>query len=64
MNYIFAAPNMAAAYFALFQKLNGYMIFDPLNNKDDVKCFGAVATKSEQCLSSCRTVHKTCTIWL
>ena len=43
-NYIFAAPNTAAAYFALFQKLNNYLIFDPLNNKDDVKCFAAVAT--------------------
>ena len=28
--YIFAAPNTAAAYFALFQKLNNYLIFDPL----------------------------------
>ena len=44
VNYIFAAPNTAAAYFALFQKLNNYLIFDPLNNKDDVKCFAAVAT--------------------
>lgn len=44
MNYIYAAPNTAAAYFALFQKLNNYLIFDPLNNKDDVKCFAAVAT--------------------
>ena len=44
INYIFAAPNTASAYFALFQKLNNYMIFDPLNNKDDIKCFGAVAT--------------------
>lgn len=44
INYIFAAPNTAAAYFALFQKLNNYLIFDPLNNKDDVKCFAAVAT--------------------
>ena len=43
-NYIFAAPNKAYAYFALFQKLNNYLIFDPLNNKDDVKCFAAVAT--------------------
>lgn len=43
-NYIFAAPNTASSYFALFQKLNGYLIFDPLNNKDDVKCFAAVAT--------------------
>ena len=44
VNYIFAAPNSPVAYFALFQKLNNYMIFDPLNSKDDVKCFAAVAT--------------------
>ena len=44
INYIFAAPNTTAAYFALFQKLNNYLIFDPLNSKDDVKCFAAVAT--------------------
>ena len=44
VNYIFAAPNTAAAYFALFQKLNDYLIFDPLNSKDDIKCFAAVAT--------------------
>ena len=43
-NYIFAAPNKPYAYFALFQQLNGYMIFDPLTSKDDVKCFAAVAT--------------------
>ena len=42
--YIFAAPNKTYAYFALFQTLNGYMIFDPLASKDDVKCFAAVAT--------------------
>ena len=42
--YIFAAPNKTYAYFALFQTLNGYMIFNPLANKDDVKCFAAVAT--------------------
>ena len=42
--YIYSAPMSAAAYFALFQKLNNYLIFDPLNNKDDVKCFAAVAT--------------------
>lgn len=44
INYIFAAPNTAAAYFALFQKLNDYLIFDPLNSKEDIKCFAAVAT--------------------
>lgn len=44
IHYIYAAPNTAAAYFALFQKLNDYLIFDPLNSKEDVKCFAAVAT--------------------
>lgn len=44
LKYIYAQPAMSAAYFALFQKLNGYMLFDPLNSKDDVKCFAAVAT--------------------
>ena len=42
--YIFVAPNTTYAYFALFQTLNGYMIFDPMANKDDVRCFAAVAT--------------------
>ena len=44
IGYIFAAPNTAAAYFALFQKVNNYLIFDPLNSRDDIKCFAAVAT--------------------
>lgn len=48
MNYIFTQPNTSAAYFALFQKLNDYLIFDPLNNKDDIKCFAAVATSLER----------------
>jgi peroxiredoxin len=43
-NYIYAHPNTTYAYFALFQKLNNYLIFDPLNSKDDIKCFAAVAT--------------------
>lgn len=44
MNYIFASPKSTYAYFALFQKLNDYLIFDPLNSKEDIKCFAAVAT--------------------
>jgi peroxiredoxin len=42
--YIYAAPNTSYAYFALFQTLNGYQIFDPLSSREDVKCFAAVAT--------------------
>jgi peroxiredoxin len=43
-NYIYAHPDATYAYFALFQKLNNYLIFDPMNSKEDIKCFGAVAT--------------------
>lgn len=48
INFIFSAPNTAAAYFALFQKLNNYLIFDPLNSKEDIRCFAAVATSLNQ----------------
>ncbi len=45
---IYKAPNMAYAYFALFQTIvvgNSYsLIFNPRNNEDDVKMFAAVAT--------------------
>lgn len=43
-NYIYKEPQKMYSYFALFQQLNGLMLFDPLNNKEDVKCFAAVAT--------------------
>lgn len=43
-NYIFKEPDKASSYFALFQQLNGLMIFDPFSNREDVKCFAAVAT--------------------
>lgn len=41
--YIYAAPMSAAAYFALFQQINGLLFFD-LYDKDDSKAYGAVAT--------------------
>ena len=44
VKYIYSAPNTASAYYALFQRANGYLIFDPLSSREDVKGFGAVAT--------------------
>lgn len=43
-NYIFAAPNTPYAYFALFQRVGQYTLFDPLNNRDDMRAYAAVAT--------------------
>ena len=43
-NYIFKEPNKAYAYFALFQTLGDWLLFNPRNSKDDIKVFAAVAT--------------------
>lgn len=43
-DYIFAAPYQSYAYFALFQTIGQWLIFDPRNDADDVKVFAAVAT--------------------
>ena len=43
-DYIFKEPFKSYAYFALFQTLGPWLIFDPKNNSDDSKVFAAVAT--------------------
>lgn len=47
-NYIFKEPMKAYAYYALFQTVQlgntNSLIFNPRNNKEDVKVFAAVAT--------------------
>ena len=43
-NYIFKEPMKAYAYFALFQTLGNWLLFNPRSNKDDIKVFAAVAT--------------------
>ena len=43
-DYIFKEPYRSYAYFALFQTLGPWLIFDPKNNVDDIKVFAAVAT--------------------
>lgn len=43
MSIILGDPSSAAAYYAVFQKIDGYLIFDPYD-KHDYAMFGAVAT--------------------
>ena len=43
-NYIYKEPYKAYAYFALFQTIGNYLIFNPRSNKEDIKAFAAVAT--------------------
>ncbi len=43
-DYIFVDPRLSSSYFALFQTVGRYLIFDPYVNRDDRKAFAAVAT--------------------
>ena len=45
-NYIYNDPKSPAAYYALYQRLHRYLIFNP-SDKDDSKLFAAVATSWE-----------------
>ncbi len=42
--YIFPNPGKPSAYFALFQTLGNMLLFNPQNDKEDIKVFAAVAT--------------------
>ena len=42
--YIFAHPDKAYSYFALFQTLGNTLLFNPRTDRDDIKAFAAVAT--------------------
>jgi peroxiredoxin len=42
-NYIFKEPMKAYSYFALFQTLGNWLLFNPRSDKEDIKVFAAVA---------------------
>ena len=44
LNYIYKEPMKAYSYFALFQTIGNWLIFNPRTDKDDIKAFAAVAT--------------------
>lgn len=46
IDYIYNDPKSPAAYYALYQRLHRYLIFNP-SDKDDSKLFAAVATSWE-----------------
>ena len=43
-NYIFKDTKAASSYFALFQTLGEFLLFNPRSNNDDIRIFAAVAT--------------------
>jgi peroxiredoxin len=43
-NFIYKEPYKAYSYFALFQTIGNWLIFNPRTDKNDIKAFAAVAT--------------------
>lgn len=43
-NYIYKEPDKTYSYFALFQTLGRWLIFNPKESRDDLRVFAAVAT--------------------
>ncbi len=43
-DYVFRDPRHSSSYFALFQTVGRYLIFNPYGDHDDMKAFAAVAT--------------------
>lgn len=55
MNIILSDKSGLASYFAVFQKIDDYLIFDP-NDKNDIRAYQAVATRWET-IQSPRSEH-------
>ncbi len=56
--YILPDPSSAAAYYALFLSINGQMLFNPQADRQDAKCFAAVATQMDMLYpAATRTAH-------
>lgn len=56
--YILSHPESPCAYYALFLSVNGRMIFNPQMDRQDAKCYAAVATIMDlKYPNAVRTVH-------
>ncbi len=58
--YILPAPNKASAYYALTLSLNGEPLYQPKNNRNDSKCFAAVATGLKHRFPNARRTQHLC----
>lgn len=52
-DFILNNPAAPPSYFALFQTINGNLIFDPVNDAEDVRWFAAVATAWDNLYPGC-----------
>lgn len=56
--FILLSPSSPCAYYALFLSINGQMLFNPQSDRQDAKCFAAVATQMDMLYpDAVRTTH-------
>ena len=56
--FILPDPGSPCAYYALFLSINGQMLYNPQNDRQDAKCFAAVATQMDVLYpDAVRTTH-------
>ena len=60
--YILPAPSKAGAYYALTLTLNGEPLYQPMNNRNDSKCFAAVATGLKHRFPTAKRTQHLCKI--
>lgn len=60
--YIATNPGKASAYYALWLTLNGEPIFSPKSNRNDSKCFAAVATNMQNLYPEAKRTQHLCKI--
>lgn len=60
--YILPAPNKASAYYALSLSLNGEPLYQPKNNRNDSKCYAAVATGLKNRFPAAKRTRHLCQI--
>lgn len=57
-DFIMPGPGTPYAYYALFMSLNGQMVFNPQTDRQDAKCYAAVATQMDiKYPDALRTTH-------
>lgn len=57
-DFIYPAPGSPCAYYALFLSINGQTLFNPQSDRQDAKCYAAVATQMDMLYpDAVRTTH-------
>ena len=57
-DFIYPDPGSPCAYYALFMSINGQMLFNPQADRQDAKCYAAVATQMDiRYPDAVRTAH-------